>query len=312
LTDGKTTAISRRTAIGMRAMRIKAAILRSAQLLLARRSLQRFNNLLFWTAMGGMGLGLYDPGQKDERCLLRKLRIRLGKCPVVFDIGANIGQYAKMVRQEYPDAVIYSFEPSPAAFSRLAMLAQALRFTAVNMACGDSIGTGVLFDRAAEGGSQHATLIPGIIESVHQSATLSTRQVPVTTVDVHMAEKGVDYVHLLKIDVEGFELEVLRDELAIAYLHARFRGTLARLSSIPVAPQRRAPQPFDGAGSKEEYLRLSEYRRIARASEAVCQRCLSYGNDVPVAEATAIRHRTMAMMQSRCNSAVAIAQARSN
>lgn len=37
----------------------------------------------------------------------------------IFDVGANIGQSAKAFANAFPNAVVYSFEPFPAAFHEL-------------------------------------------------------------------------------------------------------------------------------------------------------------------------------------------------
>ena len=39
--------------------------------------------------------------------------------PIVFDVGANIGQSIQKFRKEFPKCAIHSFEPSPMAFEEL-------------------------------------------------------------------------------------------------------------------------------------------------------------------------------------------------
>ncbi len=56
----------------------------------------------------------------------------------VLDIGANVGQFAKEIREELPNAFIYSFEPLKECFDKLkTMESNDNKFKAFNFAIGD-------------------------------------------------------------------------------------------------------------------------------------------------------------------------------
>src|ERR1700722_10440774 len=61
--------------------------------------------------------------------------------PLVFDVGANVGQSIRNFRVSFPNAEIHSFEPSPATFNRLkANAAQLPKVHLWNCALGSAAG----------------------------------------------------------------------------------------------------------------------------------------------------------------------------
>jgi FkbM family methyltransferase len=172
----------------------------------SRRLLAPVNKVLFRIATAGLGLGMSGRSQPDERLLLRKMRRALSSSPLVIDVGANCGHYASMVKEEIPQAQIISFEPHPTAFGEL-MRIPGIR--AINMAVGDESGQLTLFDHASAPGSQHASVVPGVLEQIHHGVVTAI-VVECTTLDSFLEKMGDVHVDLLKIDVEGFELAVLK------------------------------------------------------------------------------------------------------
>lgn len=121
---------------------------------------------------------------------------------VVLDVGANVGAYAILFgRWVAPGGRVYAFEPAPAALeglrAHLAANGVADVVRTVHAAVSDRTGTGVLAG-AAEQGTARLGPADGAGEPV---ATV--------TIDDFCAGEGL-VPTLLKIDVEGWELEALR------------------------------------------------------------------------------------------------------
>ena len=140
-----------------------------------------------------------------------RIAIRLGTKgkpnPVVFDVGANEGQWLADVLASCPGAHIHAFEPQANLAAQIAR-----RFPAIsinNVALADAAGTLELCDYAAHPGSQHATLLRGVIDGIHHGEARYV-QVPVDTVDEYCSRHEITQIDFLKIDVEGFELKVLQ------------------------------------------------------------------------------------------------------
>ncbi len=70
-----------------------------------------------------------------------------------------------------------------------------------------------LFDSTADAGSGLATFVPGVFES--DGVVPVPIEAEVTTVASFCETHGIDRVGLLKIDVEGLELDVLRGAAAM-------------------------------------------------------------------------------------------------
>ena len=128
---------------------------------------------------------------------------------MIFDVGANVGQYARMVRKAMPGGRIFSFEPGPAAFERLKVAKIGGAFVPIQAALGAIDGETVLFDFKEQTGSPHASLIPGVIEEF-RGADAQEIKVAMVTLDAFARHRSIDKIDLLKIDVEGAELRVLQ------------------------------------------------------------------------------------------------------
>lgn len=129
------------------------------------------------------------------------------RAPVVFDVGANEGNWLTSVLRIAPDARLHAFEPQPALAEKIRVRARGVEVT--NAAIGEHPGTLTLYDYADHPGSSHASLLPGVIDGVHGGTPRSTA-VPVIRLDDYCQEHSIEAIDLLKIDVEGFELAVLR------------------------------------------------------------------------------------------------------
>jgi FkbM family methyltransferase len=120
--------------------------------------------------------------------------------PTLVDVGANIGQTVQRMVHRFPDATIYSFEPVPATFAVLQHnTAKFAGVECINVALGDAPGEATI---TTDRGSRD-TITLGV------SSNLKTT-VPVNTLDLFSAERAIDRIDLLKIEVEGFETSVLR------------------------------------------------------------------------------------------------------
>jgi len=134
--------------------------------------------------------------------------------PVVFDVGANVGDYSLLVKQCMPLARVYAFEPAHTTHQQLvAHLGEAgSDAKPYNIGFSDSEKTVELFSYEIEG--QEAFLLSSIDQrrptQVVEVKTSTSEQIKVSTIDAFCATEGIDRIDLLKLDVEGHELPVLR------------------------------------------------------------------------------------------------------
>lgn len=123
----------------------------------------------------------------------------LAEAHYIVDVGANIGQWTSAVKLFAPDVEVLSIEPDPDVFARLAANVGALDgVTCRCLAAGASSEPATLYRHEL---SLMSTLHPGQV-GYDEANTVA---VDVDTLD-HLIDRPVD---LLKIDVEGAELDVL-------------------------------------------------------------------------------------------------------
>lgn len=136
--------------------------------------------------------------------------------PVVFDVGANVGHYALLARSQIRGAKIYAFEPSPNTYETLRTEveragAQASIFPE-KVGFSDKPGELNLYAYSIDGYEYTAlaSVVPRLPTQEAAMEVCREESVPVDTIDRFCAARSVKKIDLLKIDVEGHELAVLR------------------------------------------------------------------------------------------------------
>jgi FkbM family methyltransferase len=129
--------------------------------------------------------------------------------PVVFDVGANVGKFTETVMNLNETATVYAFEPHPLTFEKLQENAFGHGFHPCNFGLGDKETGALLYDYVNQDGSEHASVHQGVIEQIHHGEALS-HDIRIRTLDVFVCEKGIDRIHLLKVDTEGNEMAVFK------------------------------------------------------------------------------------------------------
>jgi FkbM family methyltransferase len=128
----------------------------------------------------------------------------------VFDVGANRGQTAAKYRTLFPAATVFSFEPFPESFAALRQtFAGDPRVRPFQLALSDEAGTKT-FHTSAD--SVMNSLLPLSPQAgmLTDSRAAGAVQVEATTLDLFCHDHGVPEIDILKLDVQGGELHVLR------------------------------------------------------------------------------------------------------
>ncbi len=130
----------------------------------------------------------------------------LGKSTIILDVGAKIGQTAfNMIRTQQKkglNPVVHAFEPYPRTFDKLETnrkLNPEAPLKTYNLGLGTQKGTLHM--------AQHSPLNSGgfrMTDSVENSVSVA-----VTSIDDFVVENGISTIDFIKIDVEGFEVQVI-------------------------------------------------------------------------------------------------------
>ena len=169
--------------------------------MIARR-LRQFVALVQVLALPGAAaaLRMWKPFSITSFRLMRALHRRGFRFRTVVDGGANTGQFARAAAETWPDARIVSFEPLPDVAARYtAHLGDRARL--VQAALGPEDGT-IVFHRTPYSLASSA-LAP-------KDGPSEQLIVPVLRLDDALASEPLERPLLLKLDLQGFELEALR------------------------------------------------------------------------------------------------------
>lgn len=176
---------------------VKKLFLRAAIALPAPRLLYRACRL-YQNAKDGENFG--DMTINGE---VRFLRSQAGACRVVFDVGANRGEWTRHAVAATEGARIHCFEPASAAFETLVGNGFPSRVVCHRLGLSDEAGEGRIHVATGSlyGGRAHAHDDP---------AALPTEVVQLDTLDGYCSDHAIEQIDLLKLDVEGHEMAVLR------------------------------------------------------------------------------------------------------
>lgn len=161
---------------------------------------------------GGMKLKLIHRSfhWRDYRFCLR-LKAS-GVAPhTIFDVGANTGQFAIGAMAAFPEAQIISYEPGSRAFGQLQhTFANDSRVKLINKAVGDITGETMLHVTNADQSSSLLELGDGHLKAYPEIKESGQEPVQVITLENEIRHISPQKPILLKIDTQGFEMQVLR------------------------------------------------------------------------------------------------------
>lgn len=144
-------------------------------------------------------------GPLGEDRVLADLLTEIKSDDVFYDIGANIGLYTCFVGQTLPADQVIAFEPHPTNVEKLRrnLDLNGISANIIQQALSDEEGTAelVVDSRNEAGAGRHALAVGGEAETI---------EIELVTGDTLVAESRIPAPAVLKIDVEGAELNVLR------------------------------------------------------------------------------------------------------
>lgn len=150
------------------------------------------------------------------------------KNPMLFDIGANVGQTVKDFNEVFNNATIHAFEPSPATFEILKKeTSNQKNLHLWHLGVGASVGELLLNEYEHSNTNSFLDLHINDPKSLKRKTSVKT-----TTVDQFSEENEIQKIDVLKIDTEGFELEVFKgatkcfsdEKIGLLFFEVRFNN----------------------------------------------------------------------------------------
>lgn len=145
--------------------------------------------------------GTYEAGTLDiiEKCL------RPGD--IFLDVGANIGLMSLLASTCIsPAGRVYAFEPEPHTFRLLQKnisMNSIQNILTFNIGLGATKGSQEIYNNQDDNRGTSSFI-------KHTSEAVKAAEVPVTTLDDFIIENQIHSVRMMKVDVEGWEMEVLK------------------------------------------------------------------------------------------------------
>lgn len=163
---------------------------------------------IFKLALKGMNYGegnFYNTGEQNVVKIIKEKMA--DKAVVLFDVGANIGEYTNYLLQMFSDAEIHAFEPSEGTFGILNNNMNDSRVILNKIGLSNETKEAILY--SDEDGSGLASLYKRQLD--YYGIELSRQEkVALDTLDNYCMKKGIFEIDFLKMDVEGHEINVLQ------------------------------------------------------------------------------------------------------
>ena len=185
---------------------------------------ERLERILFWFARG-VGIDLLKLGYRSvgvlkwndlsvsgEKSLIERVRRQAiwSENPVLFDVGANTGDYSRALADAFPGGRIFAFEPNPNTFQILKRNLNGSKVNCIPTGLGSSAGTGALHVYPDDLITAHASRCAEVLTQLRGCTEPKRVPFTVTTLDSFCEEHAIARIDLLKIDTEGYELDVLK------------------------------------------------------------------------------------------------------
>lgn len=152
------------------------------------------------------GLKFYPRGRIWPFDLKRLYELKNISPRVIVDAGGNVGQTCLYLQKWFPAARIYSLEPVRSTFQTLERnTASHPNILCRNLALGENQGTQVI-RLMRESGLNTLTAEPALATE----ASGASEEITLTTLPQFCEEEGIDRIDILKMDVQGYEIPILR------------------------------------------------------------------------------------------------------
>lgn len=128
---------------------------------------------------------------------------------LIFDVGANIGEWTQNVQNLHRNNTIFAFEPIPTSFAKLSGKYESKSVSCFNVGLGKRSKTQDIYVYDGVAGSRLCSFYYRPILEKLLNKKPYIMKVPVVTLDAFCQQHNINHIDYLKIDTEGAELDVL-------------------------------------------------------------------------------------------------------
>lgn len=175
-----------------------------------------FHRLHNWSLFALNYSGGGDVWTSGEVWLLKDYlaqRLAAKPSPVIFDVGANVGDYSLVVKKYLPQSGLYAFEPcepTASTFEKETASLPGISFHRIGFSDTDGSATIYSYDFEGESASVLASLEMRRPTQHGQIDVSATTEIKISTIDHFCEQQQIERIDFLKLDIEGHELRALQ------------------------------------------------------------------------------------------------------
>lgn len=190
---------------------MKSLIIKSIHFIIGNRWSYRLGRSLYMFARNESSINIETDGEEVIQEELVKL-LSHEKDPIVFDVGANIGNWTisllnKLQSKKLNDIEVHAFEPNVSTFNSLKkniekhIMGKTVKL--IPKGCSSSTGFDTMYLASTNSGSNSL-----YIGNVHSEK--ETIRIEKTTIESYCQENAISKIDFIKSDTEGHEVEVIK------------------------------------------------------------------------------------------------------
>jgi 2-O-methyltransferase len=157
------------------------------------------------------------PSKQEGTIPKKDIYAYLPKNPVIVEAGAHIGSDTLEMAKRWKKATIHAFEPVPHLFQILAKNTEGVANIHIYpLALGEVTGEVEIYLSSGKSDASSSVLVPKKHLDIHPDVFFEEKiNVPITTLDEWAARYDIKQVDMLWLDLQGFELQVLKNSPSI-------------------------------------------------------------------------------------------------
>ena len=200
--------------------------------------------------------------------------------PVIFDVGANDGETAESILEEFPSSRLFAFEPFHECFNILKGKFRNLpNVTVENLALGEEVTRKTLNVFNGNRMNSLLSLDPSpenmMRDNFHE---VSKREIIVSTLDSYCQSKGVNGIDILKVDTQGYDLNVLRGAQNL-FANRNIRSILLEVNFVPMYQNQPSFSDLHSYLTEKQFKLVDFYNHVRKgAYTAWCDALYTLGS----------------------------------